>query len=67
MIGSRWACSVLQGTGPTGCVAFFEAPFGRRLGGGASITGVVSGIIGAGEVFLVASNTGLLAVTLVRG
>ena len=65
VVGTRWAPSILQGTGSTGGVAFFDAPFGRGLGRGCSLTSVVGGIIGTREVFLIASTAGLLAITLV--
>ena len=47
-------------------MVFFDAPFGRGLSRGGGITSMVSGIIGTGEVLLVASTAGLRAVTLVN-
>ncbi len=63
VIGGCWASFIIQGARSTGDIAFFCAPFGRGLGGGASITRMVG--VCTSEMFLVASRTGLLAVTLI--
>ena len=65
LAGSRRTCSILEEVGCTGYSIFFDAPFGGWLSRGGGITSMVRGIVGTGEVLLVAGTARLRAVTLV--